>query len=103
VLSQDVAKNGLRPSISCLFESVAQVFDCYAAGVLLTGMGKDGAEELKLLRDKGAITIVQDKASAVVYGMPGEAVKLDAATYMLSPDRMAPALIRLVSKKGIER
>jgi two-component system, chemotaxis family, protein-glutamate methylesterase/glutaminase len=66
-------------------------------------MGKDGAEELKLLRDKGAITIVQDKASAVVYGMPGEAVKLDAATYMLSPDRMAPALIRLVSKKGIER
>jgi two-component system chemotaxis response regulator CheB len=65
-------------------------------------MGKDGAEELKLLRDKGAITIVQDKASAVVYGMPGEAVKLDAATYMLSPDRMAPALIRLVTKKGIE-
>ena len=103
VLSQDAAKNGLRPSISCLFQSVAQVFGCYAAGVLLTGMGKDGAEELKLLRDKGAITIVQDKDSAVVYGMPGEAVKLDAATYMLSPDKMAPALIRLVSKKGIKR
>ena len=58
---------------------------------------------MKLLRDKGAITIVQDKASAVVYGMPGEAVKLDAATYMLSPHRMAPALITLMSKKGIKR
>jgi two-component system chemotaxis response regulator CheB len=103
MLSQDAPKNGLRPSISCLFQSVAQVFGCDAAGVLLTGMGKDGAEELKLLRDKGAITIVQDKDSAVVYGMPGEAVKLDAATYILSPDRMAPTLIRLVPKKGIER
>jgi two-component system chemotaxis response regulator CheB len=58
---------------------------------------------LKLLRDKGAITIMQDKASAVVYGMPGEAVKLHAATYMLSSDRMVPALIKLVSKKGIKR
>ncbi len=102
VLSQDAPKNGLRPSISCLFQSVAQVFSRSAAGVLLTGMGKDGAEELKLLRDKGAITIVQDKDSAVVYGMAGEAVKLDAATYMLSPDGMAPALIRLVSKKRKE-
>jgi two-component system, chemotaxis family, protein-glutamate methylesterase/glutaminase len=100
VLSQEAPKNGLRPSVSYLFQSVAYVFGCYAAGVLLTGMGKDGAEELKLLRDKGAVTIVQDKDSAVVYGMPGEAVKLDAATYVLPPERMAVSLVRLANKKG---
>jgi two-component system chemotaxis response regulator CheB len=102
VLSQDVPKNGLRPSVSRLFESVAHVFGRHAAGVLLTGMGKDGAEELKLMRDNGAITIVQDKDSAVVYGMPGEAIKLDAATYVLPPERMAASLVRLADTKGTE-
>jgi two-component system chemotaxis response regulator CheB len=100
VLSHDAPKNGLRPAVSCLFQSVARVFGRYAAGVLLTGMGKDGAEELKLLRDQGAITLVQDRDSAVVYGMPGEAIKLDAATYVLPPERMAARLVGLVNKKG---
>lgn len=102
VLSQDVPKNGLRPSVSPLFQSVAHVFSCYAAGVLLTGMGKDGAEELRLLRDTGAVTMVQDKDSAVVYGMPGEAIKLDAATYVLPPERIAARLAWLADKKGTE-
>jgi two-component system chemotaxis response regulator CheB len=100
VLSQDAPKNGVRPSVSYLFQSVAHVFGGSAAGLLLTGMGKDGAEELKLLRDKGAITMVQDRDSAVVYGMPGEAVKLDAAMYVLSPERMVAGLVRLTDKKG---
>ena len=100
MLSQDAPKNGVRPSVSYLFQSVANVFGGYAAGLLLTGMGRDGAEELKLLRDKGAITIVQDRDSAVVYGMPGEAIKLDAATYVLSPERMVAGLVRLADKKG---
>jgi two-component system chemotaxis response regulator CheB len=102
ILRQDAPKNGLRPSVSYLFQSVARVFGCSAAGVLLTGMGKDGAEELKLLRDKGAITMVQDRDSAVVYGMPGEAIKLDAATYVLPPERIAARLVRLTTKKGTE-
>jgi two-component system, chemotaxis family, protein-glutamate methylesterase/glutaminase len=78
------------------------VFSCYAAGVLLTGMGKDGAEELRLLRDTGAVTMVQDKDSAVVYGMPGEAIKLNAATYVLPPERIAARLAWLADKKGTE-
>jgi two-component system chemotaxis response regulator CheB len=57
---------------------------------------------LKLMRDKGAITIVQDKDSAVVYGMPGEAIKLDAATYVLPPEQMAARLMRLSDRKGTE-
>jgi two-component system, chemotaxis family, protein-glutamate methylesterase/glutaminase len=102
VLSQDVPKNGLCPSISHLFQSVARVFRRDAAGVLLTGMGKDGAQELRLLRDAGAVTIVQDQDSAVVYGMPGEAIRLDAAMYVLPPERIAARLAWLADKKGTE-
>jgi two-component system chemotaxis response regulator CheB len=97
-LNQDESENGLRPSISYLFRSVAQVFGPNAVGVLLTGMGKDGAEELKLLKEKGAVTIVQDKESSVVHGMPGEALKLDAAIYVLPPERIAAVLVSLVKK-----
>jgi two-component system chemotaxis response regulator CheB len=98
-LSQDEPENGLRPSVSYLFRSVARVFGQNAVGVLLTGMGKDGAEELKLMRQKGAVTIAQDEESSVVHGMPGEAIKLDATTYVLSPDKISEALISLVNKK----
>jgi two-component system chemotaxis response regulator CheB len=97
-LSQDEPENGLRPSVSYLFRSVANVFGPQAVGVLLTGMGIDGAEELKLMKDQGTVTLVQDKESSVVHGMPGEAIRLDAATYVLSPEKLAAALIRLVKK-----
>lgn len=94
-LSRDAPENGHRPSVSCLFRSVAAVLGRYAVGVLLTGMGKDGAEELKLMRDKGAVTIAQDRDSSVVHGMPGEAVSLEAASYVLSPAEIAAALAGL--------
>jgi two-component system chemotaxis response regulator CheB len=60
--------------------------------VLLTGMGKDGAEELKVMKEKGALTIAQDEESSVVFGMPGEAVRIKAATYALPPDKIASVL-----------
>ncbi len=99
IVSEDEHENYLRPSVSHLFRSVAQVFGKNAIGVLLTGMGKDGAEELKSMKDMGATTIVQDKDSSVVFGMPGEAVKLDAATYVMSPEKIASALMNLVNRK----
>lgn len=92
-------ENGLRPSVSYLFRSVAEVFGKSSAGVLLTGMGKDGAHELKMMKEKGAITIAQDKESCVVDGMPGEAVKLNAATYVLSPPKIAELLAGLLKAK----
>jgi two-component system chemotaxis response regulator CheB len=92
MLSKGEPEKGLRPSVSYLFRSVAQVFGRNAIGVLLTGMGRDGAEELKLMKDKGAITIAQDKESSIVHGMPGEAISLGAATYVLPPERIASAL-----------
>jgi two-component system, chemotaxis family, protein-glutamate methylesterase/glutaminase len=96
-LSKEDPENGLRPSVSHLFRSVANAYGRNAIGVLLTGMGKDGARELKLMRDEGAVTLVQDKASSVVHGMPGEALSLDAASFVLSPDKIAEAVISLIN------
>ena len=95
-LSPDRPEKGHCPSVSHLFRSVAEVFGANAAGVLLTGMGADGAEALRLMRDQGAITIAQDKESSVVYGMPGAAVELGAAAYVLSPGRIVIKLQELV-------
>ena len=95
----DAPENGTRPSVSCLFRSVAEVFGKDAAGVLLTGMGSDGADGLKAMKMKGAVTIAQDNETSVVFGMPGEAVKLEAATYVLPPDRIAALLTSLGASK----
>ncbi len=99
LLTADAPENGLRPAVSCLFRSVRNVYGQHALGVLLTGMGTDGAEELRLLKESGAITIAQDKESSIVHGMPGEAIRLDAATYVLSPDRIAAALGSFVDRR----
>ncbi len=99
-LTKQELENGLRPSVSYLFRSVANLYGRNAIGVLLTGMGKDGAEELKLMKEKGAVTIAQDKESSVVHGMPGEAINLGAATYALAPDRIAAALTSLVDRRS---
>ena len=100
VLSKDEPENGLRPSVSYLFRSLAEVYGGQAVAGLLTGMGRDGAEELKLLRDKGAVTFAQDKESSVVHGMPGEAIKLDAATLVLPPEKIAATLTSLANRKN---
>ena len=68
------------------------------AEVLLSGMGKDGAEELLGLKEAGALTIAQDRDSAVVFGMPGEAAKLNAARYLLPPAAIGAALAMLVTE-----
>lgn len=88
-LNSTEKENGLRPAVSCLFRSIADNYGKNSMAILLTGMGKDGAKELKQLKDKGAITVAQNKETSVVYGMPGEATKLNAATYVLSPEKIA--------------
>jgi two-component system, chemotaxis family, protein-glutamate methylesterase/glutaminase len=97
-LTTDQPENGLRPSVACLFRSVAQAYGQDAVGVLLTGMGKDGAAELKLMKERGAVTIVQDRDTAVVHGMPGEAIRLGGATYVLPPEQICWALTSLTTK-----
>jgi two-component system chemotaxis response regulator CheB len=95
ILTQDRPEHGLRPSVSCLFRSLHEVYGRDAVAGLLTGMGRDGAEELRQLKEKGAITFAQDKGTSVVHGMPGEAVRLGAATFVLPLEKIAPALINL--------
>jgi len=75
-----------------LFESVAQCVGRNAFGVLLTGMGADGAAGLGAMRAQGARTIAQDRDTSVVWGMPGEAVKRDAASEVLALDQIAARL-----------
>ena len=82
--------------VSHLFRSVAEAYGENSAGVLLTGMGNDGAAELKTMREKGAITIIQDQESSIVFGMPGAARELGAAMYELPPEKIASALIHMV-------
>lgn len=98
ILSKHKLENGMRPSVAYLFRTAAQNFGFRAVGVLLTGMGRDGAEELKLMREKGAVTFAQDQDSSVVFGMPGEAIKLNAATHILSPEEISISLSAFINK-----
>lgn len=103
VLSNGATENGLRPSVDALFRSVAQVYGQRSVGILLTGMGRDGVDELKAMKEKGAITIAQDKESSVVYGMPGEAIKINAAMYVLPPEGIIEFLRVLSNRKTRDR
>ena len=98
-LSYAPPENGVRPSVSVLFRSVALRCGDQGAGVLLTGMGGDGAQGLKVLRDRGCVTIAQDRESSVVFGMPAEAIRLKAALYILPPEGIIELLIRLVAAR----
>ena len=81
-----------RPSIDVFFESVASYWNGDAVGVLLTGMGRDGAQGLKLMRQRGFLTIAQNQESCAVYGMPKAAAAIDAAMEIRSLDSIAPRL-----------
>jgi two-component system response regulator WspF len=90
-----------RPSVDVFFQSVARYWRGDVAGVLLTGMGRDGAKGLKALRDAGAFTIAQDSASCVVYGMPKAAADLDAAMDILPVEKIAMRLINFLSRTSL--
>lgn len=97
-LSQDAPCNGFRPSASPMFKSAALTCQQRAVGALLTGMGADGADGLLALRRAGSHTLVQDEASAVVYGMPGAAIALDAVDQVVALDRMSAYLSSILRK-----
>ena len=84
-----------RPSVDVFFRSVSLRWPGTAVGVLLTGMGRDGALGLKALRKRGHFTVAQDEATSAVYGMPKAAVALDAAVTVLPVERIAQRLVQL--------
>lgn len=88
-----------RPSVDVLFRSIGRQWQGETVAVLLTGMGRDGAEGLKELRDAGCHTIAQDRGSSAVYGMPKAAAELRAATDILPLNRIGPRLVKLFERR----
>lgn len=89
--------NRHKPSVEALFRSMAENVGKNAIGVMLTGMGADGAKAMLQMREAGAINIVQDEASSVVWGMPGEAYKQGAAHYVLPLEKIADQILALMN------
>lgn len=92
-----------RPSIDVFFESVVEHWRGDAIGILLTGMGRDGAEGLKAMRERGFLTIAQDQATSAVYGMPKAAATLGAASEILPLPRIAPRVVRAFGGQDANR
>lgn len=86
--------SGHRPSVDALFQSMAESVQCKMVGIIMTGMGQDGAAGLLAMRQKGAYTIGQDKESSVVYGMPKVAYDIGAVATQTSCENIAPTLLR---------
>jgi two-component system chemotaxis response regulator CheB len=100
ILGRSDPEEGFRPSADYLFRSVAEHFGRSAMGVLLTGMGRDGAAGLAAMHRAGGMTIAQDEASCVVFGMPQEAIKRNVVDKVLPPLEIADAIRSLASKRG---
>jgi two-component system chemotaxis response regulator CheB len=90
--------NRHRPSVDVLFESCAKQLGPNAVGAILTGMGDDGARGLLAMRRAGAHTVAQDEATCVVFGMPKEAIKLQAVDDILPLEQIARAILQFDSR-----
>lgn len=91
-------RHSCKPSVDVLFESVAASFGNRAIAALLTGMGRDGAAGLLAIRQAGGITIAQDQATSVIYGMPREAALIGAASHILPLHEIGPAIVKLATE-----
>ncbi|MDX9758755.1 MAG: chemotaxis protein CheB [Bacteroidota bacterium] len=98
LLSDDEPVNGFKPSIARLFGSIHHAYGGNAVAVLLSGMGSDGAMEMRTLHDAGAITIAQDKDTSLIHGIPGEAIKLAAVTSVLPVQHIGAALFAIANR-----
>jgi len=96
-LRADSPEHFMRPAVSYLFRSALKAFAAATAGILLTGMGVDGADELKSIKEAGGITFAQDHDSSIIHGMPGEAIRLGGADYVIPPRDIASALVSVIS------
>jgi len=99
-LSDEAPVNRHRPSVDVLFRSVAQAAGANAVGIILTGMGRDGAQAMLEMKRAGAFNLAQDEASCVVYGMPREAVAAGAVDEVLPLPAIAPRLLELLCSAG---
>ncbi|MCD6362613.1 MAG: chemotaxis response regulator protein-glutamate methylesterase [Synergistetes bacterium] len=99
-LNQDPPVWGVRPSVDVMMLSVAEIFRGKTVGVILTGMGRDGARGMKKIKEYGGITIAEDKSTCVVFGMPKVAIDEGAADIVVPVDRIAEEIVKAVRKLG---
>jgi two-component system, chemotaxis family, protein-glutamate methylesterase/glutaminase len=102
VLSDEPRVNGHRPSVDVLLKSLAEEFHANAVGVIMTGMGDDGAEGLGAIRREGGMTIAQNEESCVVYGMPKAAIERGYAVRVVGLDVMGNTLQAVCGKNGAD-
>jgi two-component system chemotaxis response regulator CheB len=100
-LNTDPPRHSCRPSVDVLFESLAVDRGAEVVACLLTGMGRDGAAGLLAIRQAGGSTIAQDESTSVIYGMPREAVLLDAARLVLPLDQIGPQIVQLLADHDV--
>jgi two-component system response regulator WspF len=92
-------ESSYRPSVDVFFKSVASYWRGEVVAIILTGMGRDGAEGLRTLHEKGHHTIAQDRATSAVYGMPKAAAELHAASEILPLEQIGPRIAELIAQK----
>jgi len=100
-LDEGPAMHGVRPSADHLFQSVAEQFGAASIGVVLTGMGKDGAEGLRAIRAAGGVGIVQDRATSTIYGMPQAALKRAGAERVVGLPAVAPTIVSMLAERAV--
>ena len=99
-MNDDSQVNRHKPSVDYLFQSVSKLNFEGLIGVILTGMGADGARQMKVLRDFGARTIAQDEATSVVFGMPREAIQMGGAEFVLPINGIAEKIVDLLNENS---
>ena len=104
-LSEDPLDTLHKPAIDILFESITETLGCYSLGIILSGMGEDGAKGLQRMKDVGALTIAQDESSSAVYGMPKAAINSGGVCKSLPLDQIAQEIVQFTSelKANLER
>ncbi len=101
VLDHSAPVNGHRPSIQCLFDSARKVYKSrHILAVIMTGMGRDGADSTKMIRDEGGITIAQDEKTSVIYGMNRQAIELGGIDHILPLEEITGTILELVKQRG---
>lgn len=96
-LHQGPLENGCRPSADVLFRSVAKIYGNHALGIVLTGMGKDGMEGVRAMKEQGATIIAQDKDSSIAWGMPRSVIEAELVDYVLPLDEIAQTVNTIIS------
>lgn len=99
-LDQGIQVNGHRPSVDVTIDSLANCYGSGLVGIIMTGMGRDGADSIKRLKEKGGATIAQDEKTSVIFGMNRQAIDQGGVDYVVPLNQIVPNMIRIIKERG---